>query len=181
MGGAQSASKSFLREEYKNKEACQLAAGASAAGLAADAFNSTGVQSMSDKVGQIALMRCMGKSYTSIILYHVILLCIVVACAVLIPLAIPDSVWENCSICTRSEPETVHNNGRATTRQKCVESRQGTPQECRRQGRIFEYIIGTIVGLIITAIISGIYTFYLKSKVFTSSALITDTVGRVLL
>ena len=176
MGGVQSATKSatrsVIREEYQNKESCQLAAGASAAGLAADAFNSKGAQNMADSVGLIALMRCVGKSYTFIILFHVILLCIVVACAILIPPAIPDDVWKNCTTCIR-------HTGTGKNR-RCIESRPGTPQECKRAGRVFEFIIAIVVGGIISAIISGIYTFYLKSKVFRPSALFAETAGRML-
>ena len=77
MGGAQSATKHILRDDYKDKQACQLTVGASAAGIVADAAGAEGTQNIVDGLGRFALMRCVGKSWTFIILYHLILICIV--------------------------------------------------------------------------------------------------------
>lgn len=172
MGAAQSATQTIgqniLKEEYQNKEACKVAATANAASVAADALNAEGIQSMTSSVSGIALMRCVGKSYIFIILYHLVLICIIVACALFIPPAIPDRVWQNCTICTR------HTGGRRNRR--CIESRRGTPQECKRAGIVAELVISTIVGCIIAGIINGIYTFYLKTKVYKLGALTALTV-----
>jgi len=164
----------FLRDKYKERQSCKFAVNASAAGMAADAFNAEGVQNMSDTVGGLALMRCVGMSYTSIILYHIVLICIVIACIIAIPPAIPDRIWENCRICTRYEQQTYKD-------RRCVEYRQGTPRECKEQGKISEYVVATIVGILIVVIISNLFLLHLKSKVYTTEGFIGEQFARTIL
>lgn len=135
---------------------------------------------MADSVGGFALMRCVGMSWKSIVLYQIALICVVIACIVAIPPAIPDRVWENCRICARSEPRVTNVNGRERRTTQCVEHRQGTPRECKERGRVIEYVLATIVGIVLAALISASFNFYLKSKVYTTTGLLGETALRTI-
>ena len=153
-----------LKPEYAEKQYCKLGAGASVGGLVADAVGNEAGEGLLDTWATIALMKCVGTSNWAIAAYYLALLCVLVLCIVLIPMAIPDSAWENCSLCeefSRSNDE-------------CVRYKKGSPAECRESGRWIEYFIGTAVGL---AIVSTVYWFvllYLKHKVYTSEAFYAD-------
>ena len=105
----------MLKEQYYDNPACQLAVGASAVGVISDTFNTEGTGTI-DSLGHFALMRCVGKSWSFIISYCLVLICIIAVCAVSISHAIPDSIWQNCTICTKHKSETVYKRGRRESR-----------------------------------------------------------------
>lgn len=161
----------MLREEYRYEPSCNIAANTGAMAVAADAFNYEKGQSMADTISGFALMRCYGMSWSSITLYTIVLILIVIVCIILIPFSIPDSVWKNCSICTKSEDYTTYVNGKKRSGTRCLESRKGTVEECKEQGKKKELVISAIVGFVIVAIISSLFKYYLKSRIYTTSAL----------
>lgn len=175
MGAAVSASKAMLKDEYKDKAACQIAVGSDGAGIVADALNAKTTEGNIDTVSGIALMKCYGMSVSHIILYYVILVLIIGVCVLTIPTVIPDKFWKNCNICAEFKEADTNGN-----KQNCKKWRKGTPQECKNAGKIFEYVIGLVVGIVISGLISSIFMFYLRSKVYTTTGLIGNTAARLI-
>ena len=164
-----------LRDKYKDKTACQLAAGSGAAALVSDAVDSNGTQSFFDTISKVALMRCYGISYGNIILYYLFLVVLVLLCGSSIGRMIPDSMWKKCRVCTRQQVVVDDEGNQSET---CAEYRQGTPEECRRAGRMMERIIGFVVGLVVAGIVHRIFIFRLKLTIYKSEAVVGEMILR---
>ena len=164
----------ILREKYKDKESCKIAAGSAAAGVVADAVDFSNTSSVIDTVTGVALMRCYGIPTRKIIIYFLSLIAFIVACTLLIQLAIPENFWDKCNICERYE-YTWYGGRR---KRRCVQYRPGSVTECRKQGKILRYVIGCLIGIVIVSIVHAIVIFRLKLKIFTTEAVVGETIIR---
>lgn len=153
-----------LKKRYQSEPACRmaarLAAGASVADLLDGDDGEDGggrrVTRFLDFFNEIALMLCVGMSEVQIALFYGAMVLTMIALVVLIMRLIPDSVWTTCK-----------RNGR-----------QGTPEECRNAGFIFEFFLAVLVSIAVLSFVRAVFRMLLKLMVYKLSALVVETAVR---
>ena len=166
--------KTVLRTKYQNKQSCRLAARLAAGATVADVLDGNDQKSkgglagnaknLLDFFGDIALMNCIGMTPLQICMFYVCMCVILVVVYKQIRSAIPDDMFANCEVCKTERGKRV--------------CRKGTESECARMSFIFEFIISTVLGILVTVLIRKVFVFLLKVQIYKLSALFLETVVR---
>ena len=174
-----------LREEYVGNPFCERAKGASRAGVVLDAIEGESGVMGAAKTGvdgwqAYNLMRCVGKTPDDVYRFYASLIVAVVVGVILLFVSLPPRWFRRCKVCARYDERATYRRKRAAQK-ACVEWRDGTEEECRRNAMLIKAVLGVLLMGSVVWIVHTLYIFRLKARVFQGAGLVGTTILRSVL